>query len=514
MPISVLLFWLSFLAASAGAGLLVLGLRGRRVGTDVFCARCGYNLRGRDLRKLDEQCTECGAKIDRRGATRVGVRRRRPWAIALGALLALLGFPLVAATVLAGLRAIDLNPYKPTWLLFSDAVCGAMDAELAAIQELDRRVKANLIVGPQLADLASKGLDAAPRQAPTVGAAWQPIVQMAWDTGVLPTERIRELIRPRLDVHLAFAPFGRMGHEVPVGFTFDVNPNPAAAAIELHEVEVTLQRGDRVIRTSMQERLGVAGRGAVHKFTDLNEVRRGPWRADPWYLIDPVAELGTSAAGQYTVNATLIVEIRPPKQDTLRYEFATTGTLQLRDRIVLKNAPARRISEATTRASSPVTVTRSSSTGKPNFPRLDPWRAPSLNLPPARPPPSTQTVALALPPPPLDLPDPPAPATQPIGLTLTAPSLNLPDPPPPTGRAAPPLPDIRMRPAIPERRPAFDTSVRSDDELSRIERSLRRSAALQSGELDGYEFDPDDFRIDSQPRRRILQPPGTQPAGQ
>ena len=54
------------------AALLARGLRGRRVGREPFCPRCGYNLTG----KSGGSCSECAEQVSADNI-RIGIRRRR-----------------------------------------------------------------------------------------------------------------------------------------------------------------------------------------------------------------------------------------------------------------------------------------------------------------------------------------------------------------------------------------------------------------------------------------------------
>ena len=76
---AVLAFVLAWVAA--GVSRLVWGWRGRRAGGDeasVYCARCGYDVRGNA-----GVCPECGSRLEGKG-TVVGVHVRRWWAVGGG----------------------------------------------------------------------------------------------------------------------------------------------------------------------------------------------------------------------------------------------------------------------------------------------------------------------------------------------------------------------------------------------------------------------------------------------
>lgn len=470
MPISLLLFWGSVLLAAGGSGLVFYGWIGRRVGEDVFCARCGYDLRGRDLRKLDEQCTECGAKIDRPGATRRGVLHRRPAMITLGLLLALLGLPLLSAHALAAMRGVDLARYKPMWMLRLDAECGDPDSELAAIAEIDRRITAGQVAPDEIGRLAVRGLELAPKRAPRVGQAWATIVHAGWNAGTLPRGVIDALLRDALRGEAFFGGPARTRSPVWFGFRYEAPQNPAAIALDLHEVQVELKHGERASCVPLQANARGGAARSTHSLSSLPQVRRKMWSATDLYAFDPAAEWGATEPGEYAVEAALTVEIRPPKQEPIRYVLNSTATFRLADypAAVADRAPA----QAAAGAGSP---------GSREAIPMKPWHDPAAS-------------------------------TQPAGVVLAPPSYDLPEPPPPSSRQPPALYRVkRLEPVLPERRPAFDAAARGEADLSRIERTLRRSAVLQKGAIDEYEFDPEDLAGDigqaPAPRRQVDAPP-------
>ena len=72
------LIFLPLLMLLAGAVLLVIGLRGRRVGDHPVCRRCGFDLFGNPAAA---RCPECGADLGVSGAVRTGHLRRRRGAL-------------------------------------------------------------------------------------------------------------------------------------------------------------------------------------------------------------------------------------------------------------------------------------------------------------------------------------------------------------------------------------------------------------------------------------------------
>src|SRR3954462_10007349 len=79
---------------AAAGGILLVGLwllrrgwRGRRVGDEPACAKCGYSLAGIPL----DRCPECGADVAPTRAVVRGRRVRLRVPLGLGALLSILG---------------------------------------------------------------------------------------------------------------------------------------------------------------------------------------------------------------------------------------------------------------------------------------------------------------------------------------------------------------------------------------------------------------------------------------
>src|SRR5262245_26880220 len=121
-----------------GAGLIVRGLVGRRVGDEPRCRRCRYIVKGVE----SGQCPECGLELGPR-SIRVGLRYRRRGALALGAVALLAGGGLSAAVVSGWAARTNLYQYLPTGWVTKAAGRGSMDA----FTILEARVRAEEIKG-------------------------------------------------------------------------------------------------------------------------------------------------------------------------------------------------------------------------------------------------------------------------------------------------------------------------------------------------------------------------------
>lgn len=143
---------LLFITVFAGALLLTLGLRGRRLNNHPACATCTFDLSGL---ASPTRCPECGQDLSKPKAIRAGIRTRRPrLAIAGAALLlfALLGTISGVAVFLGGPKA---HKVTPTRILLLEAHLRT-DAGLAdVLSELLDRDMNGLLSPSQRASLVS-----------------------------------------------------------------------------------------------------------------------------------------------------------------------------------------------------------------------------------------------------------------------------------------------------------------------------------------------------------------------
>ncbi len=89
----------------------VAAWRGRRVGSEPRCRRCGFDLSGHT--PAPARCSECGAALDAPRAVRLGLRRRS-WALAILAVVCLAGSGLLGLRALQGTNWLQV---APTWWL-------------------------------------------------------------------------------------------------------------------------------------------------------------------------------------------------------------------------------------------------------------------------------------------------------------------------------------------------------------------------------------------------------------
>lgn len=196
----------------AGSVLLLVGLRGRRVGDEPHCRGCGYKLLGLE----SKVCPECGRSFaDSR--VRIGVRVRRVRLIGVGLtslLLAAGGAVFAAKLHWSGQPFIQGLPFT---FIRAAARFGSTDA----VNEALRRVSNSVLTPAQLRDL----VDAGPRtrselRASAASASWAKIfATLAADAALTDAQRWRlvdALVNATVENDAAHGPYG----SVSIGFEY------------------------------------------------------------------------------------------------------------------------------------------------------------------------------------------------------------------------------------------------------------------------------------------------------
>jgi hypothetical protein len=185
--------WIVFLIALAAGWLLVLGIRGRRVGVAFHCAACNYELSGIPLAPADFErrkaaqeaapvCPECGTRLDSEAHFRTGRLVRRPGPIIAGSVLLLLLIAGVVTSQLSVVQNFRWMEHKPESWLVPDAI-KAYDTEIAKPGSFPY-VWSTLVQNPDLVELQrraeAKSLsDETLLQAVRIGTAymqtWSPV---------------------------------------------------------------------------------------------------------------------------------------------------------------------------------------------------------------------------------------------------------------------------------------------------------------------------------------------------
>lgn len=190
------LIWIPLLVG--GVALVVFGIRGRVVGTEPRCVRCGYDLSGGG----GARCPECAADVARAGAVRIGRRIRRPRAVLAGLVLCLPG----AAYLTSHVGGMNHYRWYPDWMLLLD---GPGQSGLTAgdfRDEFERRLSGGMLskqMREEFADRAERallGLHGASRHgAPMLSTsqyAWADALAGLWRNGDVADERAARVLAP------------------------------------------------------------------------------------------------------------------------------------------------------------------------------------------------------------------------------------------------------------------------------------------------------------------------------
>jgi hypothetical protein len=190
----------------AGSIMLALGLRGKRVGDEPRCSKCGYNLFG----LTSERCPECGSIASGKNVV-VGVRRRRWRLLGLGLFCLLVSVSWLGLVGYGRAKGINWYPYLPTFVVLQQAKADSF----AAVTELNRRYTAGQIESDRLLALVPHALDrlAPDGRSPIVWAWWDLLVVMD-AKGVLAEAQKEQLYERVFWSGLDFRPRVRQGEEV------------------------------------------------------------------------------------------------------------------------------------------------------------------------------------------------------------------------------------------------------------------------------------------------------------
>ena len=198
----------------AGLVLLVRGLRGRRVGDEPRCRECGYNLTG----ITSSRCPECGGTINEAEVV-FGVRRRRRFSLALGAVLsgiAVLGLGLWGSGLIS---RVNWYACLPSSML----VHWAEGDDRQAIVELKRRVRSQKVSGSDVSELVPIALarhGASPR--PSDLHLWAEILALLDSDDYLTDEERGHFYKELLIVDFQVRARVRQGEPLPVRAQYEV----------------------------------------------------------------------------------------------------------------------------------------------------------------------------------------------------------------------------------------------------------------------------------------------------
>jgi hypothetical protein len=198
-----------------GAGLLVIGLRGRRTNDHPVCRKCRFDLHG--VYPEHDRCPECGSALTAH-AIRQGVRRRRPRVAALGAISILAGLTLGAAIGWSAATGFDFNSIKPGWLLTRELTSPDATTANSALAELEQRLEDDRLS----ADVTSRAIEQVLAvQARPIGPwdlSWAEFVDVAQTKGLLSDEQFRRYYRGAVMPEIRTRPRLRVGDDLVVQY--------------------------------------------------------------------------------------------------------------------------------------------------------------------------------------------------------------------------------------------------------------------------------------------------------
>lgn len=202
--LQLLLFGLGLLA---GLFLLILGLRGRRVGDRPYCRRCGYDLTGLS----SDTCPECGLT----NATKLAVYgRRKPVRLAVvsGLVLVIVLLPLLSFDIYRHVSGFNtLTLYPVSWLLNS-----AENGDRPSLNELVRRSTITPFStqdAQRIAKVALKEQAAIPAKTDT--QVWIDLLETIFQSGALTTEQEQQYYAQMPRLSFEVRPHLRVGENLP-----------------------------------------------------------------------------------------------------------------------------------------------------------------------------------------------------------------------------------------------------------------------------------------------------------
>ena len=220
--------WIVLLIVAAVLGLCLtfVGLRGRRVDEHPLCRRCGFDLTGNPDAAV---CNECGADLTRPRATKIGHRARRRLPLTLGLSL------LVPCLLIGGvvgyvvLRGIDVQAYKPAWLLARELRSADNPTRDAAFAELGKRMTNGKLSDAATADSVTWVLDVQGDAAKAWDDQWGTLVEDARAAGKVGDEQWRRYARQGWRPVMSVRPDIRQGDVLPFRVEVDRHIGRGAA---------------------------------------------------------------------------------------------------------------------------------------------------------------------------------------------------------------------------------------------------------------------------------------------
>ncbi|GEM_PF-3425579 len=198
----------------AGVWLLASGWRGRRVGDEPRCAKCGYIL----LHLESGHCPECGTEVSM-GNTVTGEHQRGWGRLIAGVLLLMAASSLMIRPVGRAVWAVPWYQYRPAGLVVDDV--DGLGSLHKAMVELQRRESVGELPERARRKLVGKALE---EQAPATLAPRRELldyVLKALVAGHLTKEEKERFLEQACDVTMAVRPVVGEGERIPLEISLD-----------------------------------------------------------------------------------------------------------------------------------------------------------------------------------------------------------------------------------------------------------------------------------------------------
>jgi hypothetical protein len=261
---SMLSLWPLFaIAVVVGLGLAWLGWRGRRVDDHPLCRRCQYDLVGSE--PSTETCPECGADLTPPRAVCIGHRRRLRLVLAIGMLMLLAALGGGGAIGWGIAKGFDFNPYKPLWMLRSEATSGSATnpkRAAAAEQEILARLTNRKLSSRQITSIVDEAL----LTQSDLKATWHPwlgdFIEQAWLNQDISDDLAMKYVRQAVEqaMRLEVSPRVREGGMLRV--TLNQRPMRAGRTgtfvVDTEQKAITLEDGTLISPGGVRGRTTVA----------------------------------------------------------------------------------------------------------------------------------------------------------------------------------------------------------------------------------------------------------------
>ncbi len=218
------------LAVTGGLILLIRGWRGRRVGQEPHCGKCGYNLSGAS----GNRCSECGASLDERTIV-AGVRQRRTGALIAGTVILLIGMAVGTPVARRAYNSVDWYRHYPLSWLQNKLQSG----DTKALIEMARRFRDGQLTDDEREQIFA-ALLTRHRQQPPPGGVYllsEILARLARDRK-LSDDQLNRYLTGLFNVTLSVSPQVRAGQPMTLEVSCEANVGNAMMGLTyVHEVD-------------------------------------------------------------------------------------------------------------------------------------------------------------------------------------------------------------------------------------------------------------------------------------